>query len=192
MSLINDALKRATQAQTANAPTQEPQEPMQPVESRQGQGLPMYFTPVLLFVISGACWFLVRGWEAKRQAGFYPAPVTVMARESASSGGTVIEVPEPVKQDAVESLIPTHREFALSDTLSNVAAGEVSMPGPVEESKPAFRLQGIFYRPNNPSAVVNSKTVFVGDFISNGKVKAIDRQSVTIDLGGETKVLTLQ
>ena len=55
-----------------------------------------------------------------------------------------------------------------------------------------LKLQGIFYRPTNPSAVVNSRTVFVGDIIANGKVKAIDRQSVTIDLGGETKVLTLE
>ena len=62
-----------------------------------------------------------------------------------------------------------------------------------ETPKPvSFRLQGIFYRPGSSSAVVNSKTVFVGDKVSNAKVKAIDKQSVTIELAGETKVLTLE
>jgi hypothetical protein len=40
--------------------------------------------------------------------------------------------------------------------------------------------------------VVNSKTVYVGDLVSGARVKAIDRQSVTIDRGGQIQVLTLQ
>ena len=40
--------------------------------------------------------------------------------------------------------------------------------------------------------MVNSKTVYVGDLILNGKITAIDRQSVTIDVGGATQVLTFQ
>ena len=55
-----------------------------------------------------------------------------------------------------------------------------------------FKLQGIFYRPSSPSAVINAKTVFVGDTVADAKVKAIDQSSVTLDLGTETKVLTLR
>ena len=79
MSLINDALKRATQAQPSNTPAPEPETPMQPVEPRGPVGVPVYFFPMLLFILGGACWFLVKGWEARRQRGLYPQPVTVQA-----------------------------------------------------------------------------------------------------------------
>src|SRR5437879_3658812 len=80
MSLINDALKRATQEQPSNRPAAGPETPMQPVERRRGVGLPVYFIPVLLFILSGACFFLLKGWETRRQAGFYPQPISVQAR----------------------------------------------------------------------------------------------------------------
>ncbi len=200
MSLINDALKRATQAQPATAPTLQPEAPMQPVEQRRPIGLPVYFTPVLLFVISGACWFLVKGWDAQRQAGIYPAPITVHAREIAPTATTE---PTGSAENETEFPIPADRQFALNDSPTPSASAPeattdksavASAPSVPEEPQaaPAFKLQGIFYRPSNPSAVVNSKTVYIGDLILNGKVKAIDRQSVTIDVGGATQVLTLQ
>src|SRR6187549_3274138 len=88
MSLINDALKRATQAQPATTPALQAEAPMQPVSQRRPVGLPVYFTPVLLFIVSGACWFLVKGWDARRQAGIYPAPITIHAREISGSATT--------------------------------------------------------------------------------------------------------
>jgi hypothetical protein len=191
MSLINDALKRATESQPVNNPASELKVAMQSIEQRPPARLPMYFTPVLLFVVSGACWFLVKGWDARRQAGIYPAPITVQARETAvSSGSDTVSFAE----NSTELPIPSGREFALNDAptpaasasaLPSSASGEALMA-------PTFKLQGIFYRPNNPSAVVNSKTVYVGDLILTGKVKAIDRQSVTIEVGGVTQVLTMQ
>ena len=200
MSLINDALKRATQAQPSNTPPTEPGAPMQPVEQRRPVGLPIYFTPTLLFIVCGACWFLVKGWEAHRQAGLYPEPVSVQARET-------VDTPAPA---APESAVPANRHFALdaaptpasssqpaakeapAGALAQTGVAAATVPDDDQTKSTALKLQGIFYRPRNPSAVINSKTVFVGDPIANGRVKAIDRQSVTVDLGGETKVLTFQ
>ena len=55
MSLINDALKRAIQAQTPNStPEPGPEGPMRPAEPHGSVGLPVYFMPALLFVICGA------------------------------------------------------------------------------------------------------------------------------------------
>jgi hypothetical protein len=202
MSLINDALKRATQAQPATATAAQPEAPMQPVPQRRPAGLPVYFTPVLLFIISGACWFLVKGWDARRQAGIYPAPITVHAREISTPSATT----EPIgaTESETEYPIPAGRQFALNDApTSSTSASAPAAPTDnaaasaapaIQEpaATPAFKLQGIFYRPSNPSAVINSKTVYIGDLILNGKVKAIDRQTVTIDVGGATQVLTLQ
>jgi hypothetical protein len=209
MSLINDALKRATEAQAGQPTTPPATNTMQPVSVRRSTGLPIYFTPVLLFVISGAFWFIVKGWDAHRQSGLYPAPITVNARENATGSSLVpasasapAQSRSPIApQPGVESLIPPVRDFALKDSPSTpvapstpptVAIVPALEPSVAEESKTAFKLQGIFYRPARPSAVINSKTVYVGDIISNGKVKAIDHQSVTIVVGSETKVLTLQ
>jgi hypothetical protein len=191
MSLINDALKRATESQPANTPASELNVAMQSIEQRPPARLPMYFTPVLLFIISGACWFLVKGWDARRQAGIYPAPITVHARETAVSSE-----PESASfsETAAELPIPHGRNFALNDAPTPAASASAPASASIEEprSAPTFKLQAIFYRPNNPSAVVNSKTVSVGDLVLTGKVKAIDRQSVTIDVGGVIQVLTLQ
>lgn len=202
MSLINDALKRATQAQPATAPAAQSEAPMQPVPQPRPVGLPVYFTPVLLFIVSGACWFLVKGWDARRQAGIYPAPITVHAREISAPSATT--QPTGSTDSETEFPIPPDRQFALDDAPTPSASASApaaptdnaavsSAPiAPEPAAAPAFKLQGIFYRPSNPSAVVNSKTVYIGDLILNGKVKAIDRQTVTIDVGGATQVLTLQ
>src|SRR5262245_3228591 len=91
MSLINDALKRVKQAQpaitssaaSAVKPTDAGGAAMRPAESTHSSvGLPVYFMPALLFLICGACFFIVKGWDAHRQAGLYPDPVTVSARET--------------------------------------------------------------------------------------------------------------
>jgi len=194
MSLINDALKRATEAQPAGKPTPEMETTMKPAPQLRTVGLPVYFTPVLLFIISGACWFLIKGWDARRTIASTSA-IPVQARE-------VEEIPNIPAGEGGELPIPENRQFALNDrpsspvpltTAAGASAEFVSASVAADDSQPAtFRLQGIFYRPANPSAVVNAKTVFVGDRIANAKVKAIDQQSVTLEVAGETKVLTLQ
>lgn len=185
MSLINDALKRAHKAQAANAVASEPMAPMQPVGPRHAVGLPVYFMPVLLFIVSGACFFLVKGWDAKRQAGFYPQPVTIQARELEPVQ------PEPAAVAEKEYPIPANRNFSLNDD-APAAAAPTASAGAVEVAQPSFKLQGILYQANGSSAVINSKTVYVGDVVADAKVKAIGRQTVTLLHHGETKVLTLQ
>ena len=65
------------------------------------------------------------------------------------------------------------------------------VPVPATGPLPTFRLQGIFYRTTSPSAMVNGKSVFVGDFVSGAQIKAIDRERVTLEYEGQTKTLTL-
>lgn len=204
MSLINDALKRATQAQPSATSAREPEKEMELAPPHRAVGIPGYFTPVLLFIACGACWFLAKGWDGSRQTGlarlFTPEPIVAQARE--------IQEDLPPAEGA-ELLIPGNRQFALNDAPTPT---EITQPQPVQVAEKTrvndpsvltvsarelpfaarFRLQGIFYRPSSPSAVINAKTVFVGDIIADAKVKAIDQSSVTLDLGSETKVLTLR
>lgn len=214
MSLINDALKRATQVQPATAAPAPTAQPMEPAPPHRAVGIPSYFTPVFLFVICGAFWFMFKGLDAARKPSVLaqalnPAPVTVQAREMAPAGE-----PQDLPPTAGAELpIPVDRQFALNDAptplpkegsepfIPQIATKSKSIVGndgalPVsarELSTPThFKLQGIFYRPNSSSAVINSKTVSVGDTIDTATVRSITQRSVTLDLGSETKVLTLR
>lgn len=181
MSLINDALKRATQARAPKPDGSNPDDPMRAAEPHSSVGLPTYFMPVILFVVTGACFFIVKGWDARRQAGTYPQPVTIQARELP----TAPPKPDPIISAQATAAaeppapVPENRQFAVEET---------SAP-PIEE---VFRLQGIFFRPKRPSAVVNSQTIYIGDTVGSGKVKAITRDNVTLIVNGQDKVLTLR
>jgi len=189
MSLINDALKRATQARTPKAEGTT-EAPMRTAESHGSIGLPTYFMPAILFVVTGACFFVVRSWDAQRHARVSPQPVVIQAREvpqpaptapSAPTKTSPVPAAEAAVNKEVPHPIPDNRQFAVEETPQ-------APPPPAEE---LFRLQGIFYRPSKPAAVVNSQTVYIGDTVGNGKVRAITRESVTITVAGQDKILVL-
>ena len=71
----------------------------------------------------------------------------------------------------------------MTNTLPAVAAEEPKAP--------ELKLQGIFFNPRSPSAVVNGKTVYVGDKVSGFRVFAITPQNVTLGTATQTNVLDL-
>lgn len=201
MSLINDALKRATEAQTPNPVAAAPESRMTPTERHGSVGIPGYFMPVLLCIFSGACFFVIYGWK-NRPAGSTDA-IPVQAREVAASAPDVSAL--AATEEAQRLPAPEHRQFSLQDAPPAdripVEPAQGESPAPSAQATAAtaeapdgvsFRLQGIFYRPKSPCAVVNSHTVYVGDVIGGGKVTGIDRSTVTLQVDGQTKVLTLR
>lgn len=54
-----------------------------------------------------------------------------------------------------------------------------------------LKLQGIIYRPANPSAVINGQPVFVGETVAGATVKAITTEAVILARGGSDLVLSL-
>ena len=63
-----------------------------------------------------------------------------------------------------------------------------------EAAKPvsALKLQGIFFGHSRPSAIINGKTVYVGDILDKARIVAIQPKSVTVEMGGETNILKLK
>jgi hypothetical protein len=57
--------------------------------------------------------------------------------------------------------------------------------------EPVYKLQGIYWRPAKPSAVVNGNIVVIGDRIQNARVAAIDQNSVTLKVDGQPNPLIL-
>ncbi len=207
MSLINDALQRATKAQQATQPAPGLERELEPAPPHRAVGIPGYFTPGMLCIFSAACWFIAKGWngggidQTLARVKQLAEPETIVAsareinvsaRELAAAG---MDLPPT---EGAELPVPDNRQFALNDAPSATAPAESATTAvtPPAESAAAtapasFKLQGIIYRPSNPSAVVNTRTVFIGDTVGNARVRSISEQSVTLEVGGETKVLTL-
>jgi putative nucleotidyltransferase with HDIG domain len=77
------------------------------------------------------------------------------------------------------------------------AAAAVIAPMPVETAKPAepaptvFKLNGIFYSATDPTAIVNGKSVQVGERVNGAKVIKITRADVILEVDGQWKVIAL-
>jgi hypothetical protein len=182
MSLINDSLKRAMQARPKGPATAAGPE-LRPVETpARPRGFPSILLPLcaaVLLVAAGVLFW--RGFSSGNKGlkvrASTPAPVVAAA-------------PAPV-QPAVAAAAPTNT------VVGTVAAEPVTNPPAVAQSpKPepiTYRLQSIFYRVKDPSAVINGKTIFLGDRVGGARVLAIGQDSVTIlTPTGQTNILDLQ
>ena len=197
MSLINDALKRAKEAQK-HAPLPEPDLPFRPVDpaqqrARRGLGL---LVPAVLAVI--ACLALLLVWQAvqSRQAR---APIEAAARTApppapaaVDAGDGVPLAPAGAAADDVATDAATDTADAmLADSQENEPADAAPVMAPAPPKPDPLRLQGVVFNPKRPSAMISGKQVFVGDKIREFRVLAIDQDSATLVGAGETNVLSL-
>jgi outer membrane biosynthesis protein TonB len=69
---------------------------------------------------------------------------------------------------------------------TNVAPVAAPLPKPVP-----LRLQALVFNPKRPSALINGKTLFIGEKLGDARVVAIDRESATLVSPGRTNILIL-
>jgi len=211
MSLINDAIKRASAAQPPPSSTGQAEVTFRPVEHRNHLAWGIFFIPMFLgcAMVLGIL-FLAKGWQASHRewtgvtltesvpvaAREMPSPPVPLPRQNAGPGTDSDRAditPAPTDTDPGAAMEPAQATAApeTPPAEAKVAIPAPPPPLPTEPSFPELKLQGIFYRPSNPSAVINSKTVYRGDLIQEAEVTKITRQNVTVVWKGETKVLTL-
>jgi len=188
MSLINDALKRAKQAQQENPPATPPLE-FRPVEPGQQErrrttllvvGLSLVITMIL--GLGGVLfWFLTQS---------RPTPLTVSARVETPAPAAPIPAPDPIAKSTKEMVHETAEQLpdlGRPDTNRVLVAAVPAEAVP----PPALKLQGIFFNPSNPSAVVNGKTVYLGERVNGFRLIAVSPVAVTLASATETNVLSL-
>ena len=197
MSLINDALKRAKQNQDAN-PSATPSLEFRPVEPAQNEGrrtsLLLVGLSLVIVAIVGMCGALV--WFVSQNNG--PALLVEAAANPRSAVPRTNAPAQPAPKSkppvmVVEPAIaaPSATETVQSATVTNepVVAAVVAA---VEALKPApLKLQGIFFNPRNPSAIVNGRTVSLGERVGGYFVLAISPTAVTLANNAATNVLSL-
>ena len=208
MSLINDALKRAKQVQQDSAPPAPSNTDLRPAEHRQyarpavGLAIPTLLglgSVVLLFLL----WQTARNsnqqtLEVKARTRSQTVAISQPSEQPVAAQNVVIKDPtnlpaavsapaaaSPVTSPASNNAVST-AAVVVTEAASNIVAA-------VAPAKPALpKLQVIVYSPTRPSAMINGKTLFLGDKIGDFRVRAIDQESVVLVGAGQTNILTLE
>jgi hypothetical protein len=207
MSLINDALRRAKDAQQQTPPTPPPDLPFRPVEpepprARRGAGL---LLPIVLVVIALLTLLFAWQWVQKRNAPAATQANAIPAIEPAAPpAATVATAPVPAMPPDSSSApatgkavtpandpTPTTTNAVATDTPARGATNPAAITPPLAPKPPPLRLQGILFNPRQPTAIIGGKTLFVGDKLGDLRVVAINKDSATLIGAGQTNVLIL-
>lgn len=172
MSLINDALKRARQtpppAVAAPLPMPTPHSVTPSPVSAAGWLIPA----VVIFLVVAGLFFV--GWAVAGHS---------VSRQNAAAA------PAPAPAVVASATPPAAKPVPLPATAPKPAA---PAPAPVVNPPAAPRLQGIFYSPTAPSAIVDGQTVRPGDQLLSYRVVEITKLSVTLAAAdGKTVKLTM-
>jgi cytoskeletal protein RodZ len=219
MSLINDALKRAKEAQLKAPAPASPGPQLRPVEpaqsARRGLGLML---PVALGLVALFGLFLL--WQMSRNTGTkstLKAAAQTPATEASAAAPQVSPPPaspEPAVAARVVDPRPTAPQPAPARPAVAIASNTAVATTIVAAAPPAARpqetaltntaaaalpssappplkLQAIVFNPAHPSVTISGKTLFVGERIGAFRVIAIGHDEVTLAGSGQTNTLRL-
>ena len=120
-----------------------------------------------------------------------PEPVSAAVPETTEALGSgsstsASAVAEPTASQPQPEPTPA---TALQEPLGNVPTAVLS---PKESAAPEFRLNGIIYTVARPSAIVNGKTVFIGEQVNGATVISISQTAVTLQIDGQRRTYDLR
>jgi outer membrane biosynthesis protein TonB len=184
MSLINDALKRAKEAQP-KAAASAPGPQLRPVEPQQtaGRGIGITMPGVLAVLLLAG---LLALWLARPKSSAQP-PLPVEAKAPAAPVAETPKLPVTPVHVSTPSVAPAALPAQKPATPAQPA---VTAAAPAPE--PALKLQMVSYIPGNPSAVISGKTVAIGETVKGFRVRAITATSATLVSATATNVLSLE
>lgn len=205
MSLINDALKRASAA-SKNAPANPTVSiRLQPAdeEGRPGMlfmvGLPLLIVAVLL----AGGWYYYYGRHAGTPVVAQTA-IPAAASKPAAAQTPVATPPVATAPATAAAVVPPAIKEAPPVNVSNatVAVKPLAVKKTADAPNaataktpvvfPPLKLQGIYYRRTNPTTMINNQNVGVGESVDGVTIIAIERMFVTVEFDGHKKVLNLQ
>ena len=204
MSLINDALKRARQAQQENPFDGQPGVPLQPVDDLSRRNYFLRSAVALLALVMLGCsgWFFWKWWGSR--AGSRSVVVVNQAKSDpaaqpkshprSSPRTSIIQVSTNIVVRTNVTVAPKPGgELRSAPTNAPIATAPADAAAPAPPPSPVadLKLRSIIYREDRPAAVINGDMVFVGDEIRGARVVRIERQTVIVERKGETNELRL-
>jgi len=211
MSLINDALKRAKQAQQQNPFGGQPTVPLQAVDYARRPNYFLRSLVALLAVVTLACsgWFFWKWWSSRVERRSVVVAVNEAkaasvaqskARPQLSPRKSAIQVSTNIVVRTNVAVTPKLEADARSaPTNASISTSQTTAAAPAAATEPAappspfadLKLRSIIYREDKPAAVINGDMLYVGDEIGGARVVRIERSSVTVERKGETNELRL-
>ncbi len=184
MSLINDALKRASQSDKNRSAQAGLPRPMQPVAARPGNGNTWLVAAIVVAVLG----FALAGWFLWKWRGATTLP-TVAANPVQPAQMIPATPPPPSPAPA-----PIVRENPPPSAAPVAATPVIPIP-PVPVAKPSWPIEltvkAIFYSKIHPRALVNGTTVEPGDKIEGILVTGIEPDRVLVKWNSETRELVM-
>src|SRR6266705_4181364 len=177
MSLINDALKRAQEAQRPNPASSVAS--IRTIETRQKERpfISRLLVVVIFLLLSAAFAFIglaMTGRLAKKSVG---VPQIAAAIPVAATAAPSQPVPAPTP--AVVATPPTvsQPEPPPAPKPAPVVAPVVVAPPPLLVLPESLHVQAAAYNPTRPWAIVSGRTVYVGDLVKGVRVIGISANS---------------
>ena len=186
MSLINDALKRASEAEKSRPRAPGPPSAMQPAPEPRRSAFPVWAGACIVILLVAAAALV---WHYFSQNG-NPQPAAASAKETAP----VVAAP-PLKVEPVPEPAPLPPPVAApppSTTASPAVVAVAVTPPPTPPPFPELKLQSIFYNRNNPKAAINGQIHGQNEKIGDVRIVIITPDKVTVEWNGQTKDLILQ
>jgi len=183
MSLINDALKRASQTEKGRAREPSLGSLMQPARPARRSGFPIGIVACVVLLLAASGWFACRYFAPSHPLPVAPAPVR-----------TVIIPPAPAPVPApVVKVEPAH--VVASTPSPAVVAVPASSPrapaAPVAvEPLPPFpelRIQAIFYSTIKPKVMISDQIYAENEQVGEVRIVKIMPAVVTTEWRGQTK-----
>ena len=204
MSLVNDALKRAKEAQqpTPAPPISGPpcKEPDTVEESSSWTTSPVTMAVVAVIALL-VVWQSLRRSNASSRSEGDPTRVAARSHVTPETSPAAVEPPSP-KPELAPTVSPdaTSVKAAPSVVTTPAPSDSVTPSGATPQTEvipaappapPPLRLQAVIWSPKRPSAMISGKTVFVGDRVQDFKVTRITQDSATLSSYSEVKVLRM-
>jgi hypothetical protein len=194
MSLINDALKKASGKPAASADLPSAAPIMQAAVQKGNPRTWMLAAGAIALVVVAV--ILLRKPAEQVQAKA-PPPRETQAERAANpvdrAAAVVNQVAERNNEVQLASAQAAKTESPVYVPTVAVAVPAATIPVvPAKPEEPEVKLQAIYYRMNFPTAVLNGKTLSPGQEVGGAKLVAIHRNSVEVEIGGIIRTLEMK
>jgi len=186
MSLINDALKRASQTERNRPRDTGAHAAMQPAPETRRSLVPALAGVCIFILLVMAGWLVWRSFPHRANpqpfvASVKELPPVVVMRPPAKVDPAPVPAPAPASAPAQVERVPV----AAPAPLPAVASAKEGLPFP------ELKLQGIFYNRTNPKAAINGQIRAQNEQIGEVRILTITQNKVIVEWNGQTKDLNL-
>ncbi len=133
---------------------------------------------LILATIYGVYNFWPSDQESGKPATAELSPAAVSKAPAEKSNAGLIDV------EAMEALAWGDDPFQTESSAKDIVTPRI-------EKKPLWNLSGIVYNPSRPMAIINKKTVSVGDIVNKATVRSIENKAVILEYQGVRLTLTV-